>query len=156
MKRILIILLVVAMLLVSSCSAPNNKESNNSNKETIEITADNFQDYFYSDVYGDIKTNTSAIGTTYFVNTIHLSFDLKQTAGINNVTVKGRIDLKVSRTHLLYSEGKLPLYFTVNIPASGHGETTLYFQHGTGAYGGYTMKDFYITIESATGTIIIY
>lgn len=163
MKKGFALFFVVIQMLCFLCGCGNDYKSEDGQKGAgnevqmrIELNSENFQYYFYSDVYGDIKVNTSAMGSTYFVNTVHLSFDLKQTAVINNVTVQGRIDLKVSNTHLLYSEGKLPLYFSVNIPASGHGEKTLYFQHGIGAYGGFSAKDdYYVTIESATGTITI-
>ncbi|MCR5457081.1 MAG: hypothetical protein K6F14_03290 [Clostridiales bacterium] len=158
MKRILTIFIIAAFsTLLIGCSNPvANQETyqvETTVSKPIALTPDNFSEFFFSDVYGNIDAKTSALGTTYFVNTVHVSFDLNQTASIKNVTVKGKIYLNVAKSHLLYVEGKLPLDFSVNINATGHGEIDLYYQHGTGSYGGYGAKDFYITIESVTGYV---
>jgi hypothetical protein len=43
----------------------------------------------------------------------------------------------------------------VNINVNGHGETDVYFQHGTGAYGGYGARDYIISVEEITGTVTL-
>ena len=159
MKRILTIFLLAAVsVLLLGCSNPLLSKEDQPNETAasnpIALTPDNFSEYFFSDVFeSNIDVRTSALGTTFFVNTVHVSFDLNQTASIKNITVKGKIYLNVAKSHLLYVEGKLPLDFSVNISSTGHGETDLYYQHGTGSYGGYGARDFYITVESVTGYI---
>ena len=161
MKRILMILLVVAMLLISSCSAPNNKESNNSNKETIEINADNFKEYFEIKSVSDYVNVTKHGGVTVLGRYIPVYYSAEvgctihiypiRTMEIENVTV----DLHVfDVAHYIDVDEN----YTVRISASG--ETI------TKQFVGSTIKDFFdehffdghhygVVVENATGTITI-
>ena len=150
MKWLALFLLATVILqcfALSSCNQTDEKDS------TIPLSAENYSNYFYETATGKMDVKTSGLNTTYFVNTVHITFDLKQTADVNNVVIKGKVDLPLSKTHPLYAEKKLPLDFTVNINVDGHGETDVFFQHGVGSYGGYSAEDYYLTIESITGSI---
>lgn len=150
MKWLAFVLLATVILqcfALSSCNQTDEKDN------AIPLSTENYSNYFYETATGKMDVKTSGLNTTYFVNTVHITFDLKQTADINNVVIKGKVDLPLSKTHPLYAEKKLPLDFTVNINVDGHGETDVSFQHGVGSYGGYSAKDFYLTIESITGSI---
>lgn len=149
-KRLALALLVTMILqcfALSSCDQSDEKDRN------IPLSVENYSNYFYESATGKIDVKTSAFNTTYFINTVHITFDLKQTADINNVVIKGKVNLPLPKTHPLYAEKKLPLDFTVNINVNGHGETDVFFQHGVGSYGGYSATDYYLTIESITGSI---
>ncbi|MCR5457774.1 MAG: hypothetical protein K6F14_06830 [Clostridiales bacterium] len=155
-KSIFLIILSLIILSTIGCGRVNDvheTEKQTTSKE-VALTVANYSNYFYSDVYSEIQVNESALGTTYFVNKVHISFDLNQTASIKNIVISGYVDLPLDSSHPLHKEGKLPIQFTVRINANGHGETDVYFQHGTGAYGGYGARDFIITVESITGVVI--
>lgn len=157
-KGVLLIVVLLALIgVLTSCEYEhfvNSEEEPQLETDVVELNADNFNEYFYSEIYGNAEVNTSALGSTYFNHSVRISFYLNQTAAIKNVTVNGRLELNVPKTHLLYTKGKLPIEFSVNINGNGHGETTVYFQHGIGSYGGFSMDDYYVVVESATGSIL--
>lgn len=150
-KRLALVLLTAMILqcfALSSCGRSEEKDG------TVLLSVENYSDYFYEAVTWDFKVITTALNNEYLVYTLHITFDLKQTADINNVVIKGKADVPLPENHRLHKEKKLPLDFTVNINVNGHGETYVSFQHEPGHnYGGYSSEDCFLTIESITGSI---
>lgn len=156
-KRLALVLLATIILqcfALPSCGRSEKKGNSTEEKDSIVLlSVENYSNFFYEAITGDIDVRRSALNTKYFVYTLHITFDLKQTADIDNVVIKGKVDVPLPENHLLHVEKKLPLDFTVNINVNGHGETTVYFQHKPGPYGGFSLKDCFLTIESITGNI---
>lgn len=147
MKRMLSLLLMGAILLsFSACGSPADR--------AIQLTADNFEDYFYVNIHmGNPDIREGLTGTAFYY-TVNVSFDLKQTATVHDAVIRGRLELTVPHTHPLYSEAILPLDFEAYVAGNGHGETDLHYHHGTGSYGGYSYEDFYIVAESVSGSLM--
>ncbi len=121
----------------------------------VKLTKNNFEEYFFIEITEDFDYFTSALGDTIFTNTVIIDISSSKTAQFDSIIIKGKIHIDVDEDHLLYKEGKLPIDVTIRIDGSGHGSQTVQYSHGRGSYGGYSVEDIYLEVESISGKIIL-
>ena len=127
-------------------------EEESSNDEYFELSADDFDRYFFYSIDDDF-TYFEVGSQTKFKHALHIEIDSKVTASYDSIVIEGDINLPVEKTHLLYTEGKLPKHVVIRINGSGHGEEDVEIVHGEGDYGGFAIWDFYLDITSVSGKI---
>ena len=151
MKKLISFVLLLAICFSLGACSSNTKVS----KETIEITADNFQDYFFI----EIETNNYEVKSGNLIGTYYedgyadcnLRIGQKVAGSLENVT----ITLWVNSG---YWQWKLdePMEFFLNIPLDGNLKKTIPFE--TRIYSAPGMIDepeFYFVVVAASGTIEI-
>lgn len=152
MKKILSFIAIALFLFSFSACGQNSSK-------TIEITADNYTDYFFVTLSTDLDYWDSATGDTQFDITITIKAESKKSALFDTVVLKGYVQLPIEKRNSLYTENILPVEATININGSGNGECTVMFSHGIARgstnYGGYADTDFYFECSSASGKITL-
>lgn len=146
MRKLLAVLLVIVLELSCfvGCGSPKK----------IAITPENYKEYFNIKFKCDSKINESPGSETSFFYTVTATCRSTVTASFSNVELTGKVHLPVDqKSHLLYTENKLPLDIKIVIDGTGFGEEQVRYQHGTGSYGGYSTGDFYFECTSASGYI---
>lgn len=158
MKNIckVICIILCFLSLFTACGTNSDSASRTEPEEQrVVLTADNFDDYFFSEINYDFKTHTSGFGTTYFSNTITIELNSKRTAVFENIVVEGKLHLDVEPSHLLYTQGKIPIDVTIQIDGNGYGKEIVSYTHGTGSYGGFEYDDFYFVAENVSGSVVL-
>lgn len=151
MKKMLSFMISAIILFSFSACGQNSSQ-------TVEITADNYEDYFFVTLSTDMDYWGSA-DDTQFDTTITIKAESKKSALFDTVILKGYVQLPLDKRNSLYTENILPVEATININGSGNGECTVMFSHGIGRgstnYGGYADTDFYFECVSASGSITL-
>lgn len=132
-----------------------------SSSQKIEITADNYLDYFTVNTNAETKlpeletNNDGAILVTpsAIKTTIKVLVDAKMEMDIDSVVIKGVIDLPQKYWGRLHEQEELPIEAIIEVDNNGHGKfegeilDLLYYSNG------YTEDDFCFECSSASGTI---
>lgn len=158
MRKLLAFLLVILFVILCCGGCGGTKAGKTSQTpETdakIDITPENYEEYFNIKFTYDFKMHESPLSGTWFSNTVTATCRSTVTASFSHVELTGKVQLSVDqKSHLLYTENKLPLEVTIIIDGTGFGEGQVRFEHGTGSYGGYMPEDFYFECTEASGYI---
>lgn len=156
MKHILSVIGVLIFLCgLVGCGNTKTEMSQTTEKDArIAITPENYDEYFNIKFTYDFREHESPVSGRWFSNTITATCRSTVTASFSHVELKGKVQLSVDqKSHLLYTENKLPLEVTIIFDGTGFGEGQVRFEHGTGSYGGYMPEDFYFECISASGYI---
>ena len=149
------LIIVCGMGMVGCGNSKSSEKSQITDKETkIAISTENYYEYFNIKFSDDFREHMDPFGKRWFSNTVTVTCRSTVTASFSHVVLTGKVQLPVNqKSHLLYTENKLPLEVTIVIDGTGFGEDQAGFQHGTGSYGGYSSEDFYFECTSASGYI---
>lgn len=153
--RKLISFMITAIILFSFSACGQNSSPK------IEITADNYKDYFTVNTNAETKlpeletNNDGAILVTpsAIKTTIKVLVDAKMEMDIDSVVIKGVIDLPQKYWGRLHEQEELPIEAIIEVDNNGHGKfegeilDLLYYSNG------YTEDDFCFECSSASGTI---
>ncbi len=143
-------LLVTLTVLLCTTSCGNVESA----QKQIDITPENYDEFFFISIDDTFDQWTSALGSLMFRHDLLVKCRSTMTASYYNVVLKGYIQLPVDQDeHLLYKEGKMPCEVTLKVDGTGYGECKAEISHGTGSYGGFSVEDFYFECVSASGYI---
>ena len=155
MKKIITIIFIIVIfsVLLFGC--------NQSVSDDIEITKDNYKEFFVINTVANIELPKLSKGSNGGVtlgystkSTIKITVEAKEEIVADSVVIKGIIDLPQEYWHRLHEQNELPIDVTINLDNNGHGEfegkvvDILYFSNG------YTEDDFYFECTSVSGKIL--
>lgn len=152
MRKLIAILLVIVLEITcfTGCGGAKTTETD----AKIDITPENYEEYFDIKFTYDFQEFESSLSGTYYTVTVTATCRPTVTASFYNVKLAGKVQLSCDQeTHLLYTENKLPLDVEFIIDGTGFAEGQVRYQHGRGSYGGYKPEDFYFECTSASGYI---
>lgn len=159
LQRLKEFLFVVGVLILLSCLVGCGKNASETSQTTekdakIVITPENYEEYFVIKFTDDFKMHESPLSGTWFSHIVTATCRSTVTASFSHVELTGKVQVSVDqKSHLLYTENKLPLEVTIIIDGTGFGEGQVRFEHGRGSYGGFMPEDFYFECTSASGYI---
>ena len=121
----------------------------------LRLSPNNFKEYFSVSITYDDFQQIPVGGKTYFYTYGTVKISPKSNVTAKDVVITGKLHIDVPKTHLLYTEGILPLSVSITLGEGGYGHSRVTYHHSTGSYGGYSFRDdSYFVVESISGTII--